>query len=155
MNNEIGVYVHIPFCLRKCYYCDFASYENMEKLIEPYINALCDEILKNSEILSQYKITTIYIGGGTPSCLTHEELKELFKVLNKFHRSPKIEFTIECNLNDIEEEKFTFLYEQGVNRLSIGIESFDEEKLEFMKRTSNFKDAKKKISLLRKIGFKI
>ncbi len=151
MEKIKSVYIHIPFCNSICSYCDFCKVVYNHDWIKPYLEKLANEI-DNSYMGEE--IETLYIGGGTPSCLTLEELKELFKVLNKFHRSPKIEFTIECNLNDIEEEKFTFLYEQGVNRLSIGIESFDEEKLEFMKRTSNFKDAKKKISLLRKIGFK-
>lgn len=99
------------------------------------------------------EIDTLYIGGGTPSSLDIDELKELFTILQKFNKSKDIELTFECNLNDLEKEKFKFLYTQGVNRLSIGIESFDEEKLEFMKRESNFKLAKKKIEMLHQIGF--
>ena len=116
----------------------------------PYLKRLEEEI-DNSYMGEE--IETLYIGGGTPSSLSLDELKELFKILAKFKKAKDIEFTFECNLSDIEEEKFTFLYNQGVNRLSIGIESFDQEKLEFMKRKSNFKDSQKKIALLRKIGF--
>ena len=145
-----SVYIHIPFCKNICSYCDFCKFIYNEKWVGAYLTGL------NNEIKDRYMddpIKTIYIGGGTPSSLNLDELKELFKILAKFKKAKDIEFTFECNLSDIEEEKFTFLYNQGVNRLSIGIESFDQEKLEFMKRKSNFKDAQKKIALLRKIGF--
>ena len=151
MEKIKAVYIHIPFCNSICSYCDFCKVVYTHDWIEPYLKRLEEEI-DNSYMGEE--IETLYIGGGTPSCLNIEELKYLFKILNKFHKKENIEFTFECNLNDIEEAKFQYLYEQGVNRLSIGIESFNPDKLEFMKRKSNFKDAKKKINLLRNIGFK-
>lgn len=150
MEKIKSVYIHIPFCNSICSYCDFCKVVYNHDWLKPYLERL------ESEIDNSYmgeEIETLYIGGGTPSCLSIEELKDLFKVIAKFKRKEETEFTFECNISDIEEEKFRFLYEQGVNRLSIGIESFDEEKLEFMKRTSDFKDAKKKMVLLRNIGF--
>ena len=150
MEKIKSVYIHIPFCNSICSYCDFCKVVYNHDWLKPYLERL------ESEIDNSYmgeEIETLYIGGGTPSCLSIEELKDLFKVIAKFKRREETEFTFECNISDIEEEKFRFLYEQGVNRLSIGIESFDEEKLEFMKRTSDFKDAKKKMALLRNIGF--
>ena len=150
MEKIKSVYIHIPFCNSICSYCDFCKVVYNHDWLKPYLERL------ESEIDNSYmgeEIETLYIGGGTPSCLSIEELKDLFKVIAKFKRKEETEFTFECNISDIEEEKFRFLYEQGVNRLSIGIESFDEEKLEFMKRTSDFKDAKKKMALLRNIGF--
>ena len=151
MKKIKAVYIHIPFCNSICSYCDFCKVVYNHDWINPYLEKL------ESEIDNSYmgeEIETLYIGGGTPSCLSIEELTRLFKILDKFKKANTIEFTFECNLNDIEEEKFKFLYSHGVNRLSIGIESFDNEKLEFMKRESNFKDAKKKMALLRSIGFK-
>ena len=150
MEKIKAVYIHIPFCNSICSYCDFCKVVYNHDWITPYLEKL------ESEIDNSYmgeEIETLYIGGGTPSCLNIDELTKLFKVLAKFKKSKTIEFTFECNLNDIEEEKFKFLYAHGVNRLSIGIESFDSEKLEFMKRESSFKDAKKKMALLRSIGF--
>ncbi len=150
MEKIKSVYIHIPFCNSICSYCDFCKVVYNHDWLKPYLERL------ESEIDNSYmgeEIETLYIGGGTPSCLSIEELKDLFKVIAKFKRREETEFTFECNISDIEEEKFRFLYEQGVNRLSIGIESFDKEKLEFMKRTSDFKDAKKKMVLLRNIGF--
>ena len=81
MNNEIGIYIHIPFCLKKCFYCDFNSYTNKENLIEKYVFALCKEILENSEILSEYKVTTIYIGGGTPSYIDPKYIKQIMDTI--------------------------------------------------------------------------
>ena len=150
MEKIKSVYIHIPFCNSICSYCDFCKVVYNHDWLKPYLERL------ESEIDNSYmgeEIETLYIGGGTPSCLSIEELKDLFKVIAKFKRKEETEFTFECSISDIEEEKFRFLYEQGVNRLSIGIESFDKEKLEFMKRTSDFKDAKKKMALLRNIGF--
>ena len=151
MEKIKSVYIHIPFCNSICSYCDFCKVVYNKDWVEPYLKRLEEEI-DNSYMGEE--IETLYIGGGTPSSLTLDELKELFKILAKFHKKETTEFTFECNLNDIEKEKFKFLYEQGVNRLSIGIESFNEEKLEFMKRESNLKDAKKKIKMLRELGFK-
>lgn len=150
MEKIKSVYIHIPFCNSICSYCDFCKVVYSHDWVGPYLKRLEEEI--DNAYMGE-EIETLYIGGGTPSCLSMEELESLFQVIDKLKKSKTIEFTFECNLNDIEEEKFKFLYSKGVNRLSIGIESFDPEKLEFMKRTSNFKDAKKKMQLLRNIGF--
>ncbi len=146
-----AVYIHIPFCNSICSYCDFCKVVYNEDWLKPYLKRLEEEI--DNAYMGE-EIETLYIGGGTPTCLNIEELKILFNILAKFKKSNNIEFTMEANINDLEEEKLRFLYEQGVNRLSIGIESFDAEKLKFMNRTANFKEAKKKIELARNIGFK-
>ena len=151
MEKIKAVYIHIPFCNSICSYCDFCKVIYNHDWIEPYLTKLEQEI-DNSYMGEDIK--SLYIGGGTPSILSMQELEKLFTILDKFHKDKEIEFTFECNINDIEEEKFRFLYEHGVNRLSIGIESFDKEKLSFMKREANYKDAKKKMALLRNIGFK-
>ena len=150
MKKIKSVYIHIPFCNSICSYCDFCKVVYNKDWVSPYLKRLEEEI-ENSYMGEE--ISTLYIGGGTPSSLNTEELEQLFKILSKFHKSKNIEFTFECNLNDLEEEKFAFLHNQGVNRLSIGIESFNLEKLKFMNRESNFKEAKRKIEMLRNIGF--
>ncbi len=151
MNKIKSVYIHIPFCNSICSYCDFCKVVYNSDWISPYLNRLNEEI-ENSYMGEE--IDTIYIGGGTPSSLSLLELEKLFNVLDNFKKSSSIEFTFECNLSDIEEKKMQFLFAKGVNRLSIGIESFDPDKLKFMNREANFKDAKRKMELLRKIGFK-
>ncbi len=151
MDKIKSVYIHIPFCNSICSYCDFCKVVYNDDWIKPYFARMSEEI-ENAYMGEE--IETLYIGGGTPSCLSLEELKTLFKVLEKFRKSANIEFTVECNVKDLEQEKLEFLYKNGVNRLSIGIESFNKEKLKFMNREADFKDTKRKIELARKIGFK-
>lgn len=151
MSNIKSVYIHIPFCNSICSYCDFCKVVYNEEWIEPYFKNLEVEI---DNLYMCEEIESIYIGGGTPSCLSKNELERLFGIVNKFKKSSNLEFTMEANINDLDEDKLSLMYHYGVNRLSIGIESFDKEKLEFMHREANFKEAKEKISLARKIGFK-
>lgn len=150
MEKIKAVYIHIPFCNSICSYCDFCKVVYNKEWISPYFNRLKEEI-ENAYMGEE--IETLYIGGGTPSSLSLEELKQLFEIIKQFSLSNKIEFTFECNIADLEPEKLELLYSSGVNRLSIGLESFNKEKLEFMNRKANFKDAKRKIELARKIGF--
>ncbi len=151
MEKIKSVYIHIPFCNSICTYCDFCKVVYNNDWIKPYFKRLQEEI--DNAYMGE-ELDTIYVGGGTPSCLTIEELEMFFSIVNKFNKSKNIEFTFECNINDLEEDKLKLLYRNGVNRLSIGIESFNADKLKFMNRTCDFKDAKERISLARKIGFK-
>ena len=150
MEKIKAVYIHIPFCNSICSYCDFCKVVYNKSWIKPYLERLEEEI---DNVYLGEKIETIYIGGGTPSALSIVELCALFKILSKFKIDKNLEFTLECNLNDLTEEKLEFLYKAGVNRLSIGIESFNKDKLDFMKRDANFKDAKRKIEMARSMGF--
>ena len=151
MKKIKSVYIHIPFCNSICSYCDFCKVVYNHDWVIPYIEKLSQEI--DNGYLGE-EIETLYIGGGTPSCLSFVELEELFKVIKKFNLSDNVEFTFECNICDLEEDKLKLLFKNKVNRLSIGIESFNSDKLKFMNRESNFKDVKKKIALARTIGFK-
>jgi len=151
MEKIKSVYIHIPFCNSICSYCDFCKVVYNHDWIEPYFKKLEEEI--DNSYMGE-ALETLYIGGGTPSCLNFNELELLMKIISKFKLKEDVEFTFECNLNDLEEDKLKLLYKNKVNRLSIGIESFNSEKLKFMNRESNFKDAKKKIELARSIGFK-
>ena len=106
MEKIKAVYIHIPFCNSICSYCDFCKVIYNHDWIEPYLTKLEQEI-DNSYMGEDIK--SLYIGGGTPSILSMQELEKLFTILDKFHKDKEIEFTFECNINDIEEEKFQFL----------------------------------------------
>jgi len=149
MAKRIALYIHIPFCNSICSYCDFCKVLYKNDWADKYLDSL------DAEIKNYYmgeEISTIYIGGGTPSALKLDELNKLFNILKQFNKENVTEFTFECNLNDINEELLNILILNKVNRLSIGIESFDENKLKFMKRNHTFLDALEKINLCRKKG---
>ncbi len=145
-----AIYIHIPFCKTICSYCDFCKFIYNEKWVYVYLKALKNEI--NDRYMGE-KIRTIYIGGGTPSALSIQEIKKLLDMLKVIDTSSLEEFTFECNIGDITEELLLLLKNYKVNRLSIGIESFDKKNLEFMERSNDFKDTKEKIKLCRKLGF--
>ena len=145
-----AVYIHIPFCRSICTYCDFCKVYYNKKFTANYFKML------EKEIISQYNnelISTIYIGGGTPSSLDTLELKELFRITKLFKKTRNYEFSFECNIEDISLELLQILKESGVNRLSIGIESFDKKILKLMNRHATYKDCLAKINLARTLGF--
>lgn len=144
-----GVYVHIPFCKSICSYCDFCKVLYKKDWVMPYLKKLNKEI---KDIYMDDIVDTVYIGGGTPSSLSKEELDILFKVLSRLN-TDLIEYTFECNLNDINEELLSTLKENGVNRLSIGIETFDEELQKIINRKHTYEEAKMRIDLCRAYGF--
>ena len=144
------VYIHIPFCSHICSYCDFCKLFYDEKGVSAYLKAL------EKEIKQKYRgevIKTLYIGGGTPSCLTSASLKELFRILSLFKLDKKFEFTFECNINDITYEKLQILSSNKVNRLSIGVQSFNQKTLKILNRSHQKEDVFKKIALAKKMGF--
>ena len=145
-----SVYIHIPFCKHICTYCDFCKMLYIDKLSDKYFDVLKDEI---NDRYSKEIINTIYIGGGTPSVLSQKDLSKLKEVISLFKRSDNCEFTFECNIYDINEELLDYLKSIGVNRLSIGIESFDQANLSLMERKNTFKDTERKIKLARLKGF--
>lgn len=155
-----GLYVHIPFCVSRCIYCGFYSTVGIDKRDE-YLDALQKEIEIRNEYLNE-DINTIYIGGGTPSALSNKQLERLFRIIGKFveeknkcriTENKEFEFTIECNPNDLDDEKIDLLRESLVNRVSIGVQTFDDSRLKFIKRRHNSAQAKKVFCKLRKAGF--
>ena len=149
MKNVKSAYIHIPFCTNICSYCDFAKTLYNEKTVSRYLDILEEEIKRTYkfEILD-----TIYIGGGTPSSLTITELKKLFDILKIFKVSSNLEFTIECNVNDITEEKVKIFKKNNINRVSIGIQTFNEKTLKSMNRNHTYEEAKEKIKILKQNG---
>ncbi len=145
-----SVYIHIPFCKRICSYCDFCKVLYHQDWIVKYLKVLKEEI--KDRYMGEV-IKTIYIGGGTPSALSLKEIEYVLLLTNLFKKDNLEEFTFECNIEDINEELLLLLKKYQVNRLSIGIESFNKENLEFMKRCNDYKDAQEKIKLIRSYEF--
>lgn len=145
-----SVYIHIPFCRSICSYCDFCKMLYNGSFVTQYLNALLKEI---KDRYDGEEIKTLYIGGGTPSSLSIKDLKYLFEIVRQFNLTKLEEFTFECNLNDLNEELLQFLFDNGVNRLSIGIESFNEDKLKFMERFHSYQEACNIFKIIRDIGF--
>ncbi len=154
--KELGIYIHIPFCKQKCYYCDFVSFSNKEGYIEKYIETVKREI--DSYDLSKYNITTIYIGGGTPSRIPSEKIQEILekikqKISENQTRWKDIEITIELNPGTVDEEKIKKYKEIGINRLSIGLQSTNNKLLKEIGRIHTFEDFKDTYNTVKKVGF--
>ncbi len=154
--KELGIYIHIPFCKQKCYYCDFVSFSNKEGYIEKYVETVKREI--DSYDSSNYNITTIYIGGGTPSRIPSEKIQEILekikqKISKNQTRWEDIEITIELNPGTVDEEKIKKYKEIGINRLSIGLQSTNNKLLKEIGRIHTFEDFKKTYNLVKKVGF--
>ena len=154
--KELGIYIHIPFCKQKCYYCDFVSFSNKGECIEKYVETLEREI--DSYDLSNYNITTIYIGGGTPSRISSDKIKEILekvkeKIKGNQTKWEDIEITIELNPGTVDEEKIKKYKEIGINRLSIGLQSTNNKLLKEIGRIHTFEDFKNTYNLVKKVGF--
>ena len=143
-------YIHIPFCENICSYCDFCKLLYNEKIIDKYLDCLEKEI---EEKYKKEKLETIYIGGGTPSCLSINQLERLFEILSRLNKDENIEYTIEGNFSSTTKEKLLLYKKYGINRLSLGIESIDKDNLKFLERKLDTKDVKRKILLMKKLGF--
>ena len=150
-NKEIGIYVHIPFCKRKCDYCDFISYSNKDSKIEEYIEAVKKEI-ELQKIKSE--ITTVYIGGGTPSYIDSKHIKEIMAEIRKKNVSKDAEITIEVNPGTVTLEKLKDYKKAGINRLSIGLQTTKDELLKQIGRIHNFEQFIETYKMAREVGFK-
>ena len=142
-------YIHIPFCEKICSYCDFCKMFYNKKIVNKYLNELKEEINTsyNNDILD-----TIYIGGGTPSCLDINELNKLFEITNTLKLNDDYEFTIECNFESITHEKLDLFKKNKVNRISFGLESINKNNLEILERNTNKEKVKDIIKYCKKIG---
>lgn len=138
---ELGIYVHIPFCIHKCYYCDFISYSDKYKIQEQYVKKLIEEIEDNRELLEKNTISTIYIGGGTPSSIKVELIED---IINKIYEIANIEnkedveITIEVNPGTCNKNNLQMYRNCGINRLSIGLQSTNDKILKTIGRIHNY-----------------
>lgn len=149
--KEIALYIHIPFCKQKCFYCDFPSYACRENLMESYVEALCLEI-KNK--CKNYKIKTLFIGGGTPSYLDISSLNKLMNTIKELNFSNNAEKTMECNPGTVSKEKFEVIKLGGINRLSFGLQTTNNDLLKSIGRIHTFESFKENYFLARSLGFK-
>lgn len=153
--KKIGIYIHIPFCKRKCHYCDFISFSGKQKLIEPYINSLIREIKNYKTDKENYIIETIYFGGGTPSFIDSSYIIQIIKTLKeKFNISSDAEITIEANPGTVDEQKLKDYYNAGINRISFGLQTTKSELLKLVGRIHSYSSFLDAYSLARRTGFK-
>ena len=162
--REIGIYVHIPFCKQKCYYCDFKSYANKEELIEKYIKWLKYEIKEvgegnkldyENDLDELVTVKTIYIGGGTPSYLDSKYIKEIIEEIREnFKLADKVEITIEVNPGTVNKTKLLDYINSGINRISIGLQGTDNELLKRIGRIHKYEDFLQTYNMAREVGFK-
>lgn len=153
--KELGIYIHIPFCKRKCNYCDFISYSNKNNLIETYVEKLKEEIQEKIKMANEYVVSTIYIGGGTPSLLDSTCIVEILQIIKKnYNIKEDAEITIEVNPGTVSKEKLKDYYNAGINRLSIGLQSTNNQILKLIGRIHTYKEFLEVYNLARDIGFK-
>ena len=155
-NKELGIYIHIPFCKSKCYYCDFISYQNKEEQVEEYIEEVIKEIEQYD--IKKYNVTTIYIGGGTPSFIDEKYIKQILenlkeKLIDNETKFEDIEITIEINPGTINEEKLKQYKNSGVNRISIGLQSTNDKLLKQIGRIHTYRQFVEAYELVKKTGF--
>ena len=149
----LELYVHIPFCVRKCQYCDFLSGPSDEETKDRYIEALLKEI-RAAEHTEDYEIVSVFIGGGTPSALKAEAIASIMRTLQeKFFFCEDAEVTIEANPGTVDPEKLTIYRNVGINRLSLGLQSTDAEELKLLGRIHSYEEFLKSYEWAREAGF--
>ena len=164
MKKEFGLYIHIPFCRQKCFYCDFPSFAGREKKIDRYLQALEQEFallrqrlyLKDNvrDTEGKFAPRTIYIGGGTPTALNAPQMEKLLEIVQKYVIVAEAEeFTVEMNPGTVDREKLLLLQQAGVNRLSVGVQSFDDNCLQKIGRIHTAQEAADTIELAHNLGF--
>jgi len=151
--NKISIYIHIPFCESRCHYCDFCSSLLAESNVEKYFEYLRKEIKLQEDFLRDKLIDTVFIGGGTPSSVEPRFIKEIMKDLSAFKFSKDSEVTIESNPNSLTLEKAKTYFSSGINRISIGAQSFNEEILKRIGRIHKKDDIYRAIENARSAGF--
>ncbi|MBK5253843.1 MAG: radical SAM family heme chaperone HemW [Peptostreptococcaceae bacterium] len=150
--NKLGIYIHIPFCVKKCNYCAFLSFKMNDDLKRRYIDALKLEIKERAD--SKYLVDTIFFGGGTPSLLKPSEIAEILnEITGNFNISKDVEITMEANPDTLNEKNLKGYRNAGINRLSMGVQSLDESLLSVMGRIHNADDVYREYALAREAGF--
>lgn len=153
-DKELELYIHIPFCIRKCNYCDFLSFSCDEEGIEKYVTTLVEEIRCKASDYKDDMITSVFIGGGTPSILSDDQIERIMNVVkNNYNLSDCCEITIESNPGTLTEEKLLAYKKSGINRLSIGLQSADDDELKLLGRIHDHQTFVDNYNLARKLGF--
>lgn len=150
--KDIGIYVHIPFCKSKCFYCDFTSFANCEEIINEYIQCLKLELIKKADL--KYNVNTIYIGGGTPSYINAKYIEEIINTIKTHYNvNENAEITIEVNPGSADKRKLEKYYQAGINRLSIGLQTSNNKILKLIGRIHTYEQYVKTIQLAKDVGF--
>lgn len=152
--NNLELYIHIPFCVRKCAYCDFLSSAQDEETIENYVDALVNEIRAYKSMAANYVVTTIFMGGGTPSILVSDQIADIFEALYEvFHIAEDAEITIEANPGTVTRDKLETYKDCGINRISFGLQSANNEELKLLGRIHTYEEFLESYQLARACGF--
>ncbi len=156
-SKTLGIYVHVPFCKQKCSYCDFPSYEGLQDYYESYVQALLGEIdlwANTYPLSTKQQVNTIYFGGGTPTELSIQQLNRILKSLHtNYQIDTNIEIAMEANPGEVTQTYLSDLYKLGVNRLSYGVQTFDDQLLKILRRTHDAKGAIEAIEMANLAGF--
>src|SRR5437660_1914905 len=148
----LGIYIHVPFCVRKCSYCDFNAYSGLGHLTEKFVEAICAEIRSSKE--QGRPVSTIFFGGGTPTYLNGAQLRSILAEINEtFQVAAGAEISAEANPTTIDAAKFSVMREAGFNRISIGVQSFDDRLLKLVDREHSGDEAAQAIITARNAGF--
>ena len=154
MRRELELYIHIPFCVKKCAYCDFLSGPASNQQIEEYVQALIEEIRYYKEFAKNYEVSTVFWGGGTPSLLTGEQMKALMETLGQtFFIRQNAEITMEANPGTVTVEKLLACQKAGINRISFGLQSVNNEELKMLGRIHTYEEFLESYEAARKAGF--
>ncbi len=154
-NNTAGVYVHVPFCLKKCLYCDFCSYVGTDASVrERYVGRLCEEIARRAPGLNGQTVDSVYFGGGTPTLLPPEAFDRILRTIRTHCTlASDAEITTECNPATADARTLHALRQAGINRLSVGVQSADDRELAALGRVHRFADARRIVREAREAGF--
>lgn len=154
---NLGIYIHIPFCKQKCFYCDFASLATntvQDNLYQKYIDAVCQEIILYQKLFPDSCIDTIYFGGGTPSILPPNLIIRVLNTIKiSFAVNKDVEITMEANPGTIDKEKLMYLYQNGINRLSFGVQAVQDDLLKKIGRIHTIIDAENALNWAKQVGF--
>lgn len=155
--SPIEIYIHIPFCVKKCAYCDFLSGPQDEETIEQYVVSLLDEIRAHGSkrnLTASHEVTSIFLGGGTPSILSASQIEQVFVALREsFEITEDVEITIEANPGTVTKEKLKTYHNCGINRISFGLQSTNNEELKLLGRIHTYEEFLESFSLARECGF--
>ncbi len=155
MKEPLSLYIHIPFCVKKCLYCDFPSYSGMESIHSEYVKKLCSEIEEGAYVYSGYDIKSVFIGGGTPTVLSSHDLGKIMDtVLNKYDVSSNAEITCEANPGTLDFKKLNEMHSMEINRLSMGVQAWQDDILKSLGRIHNRETFVNDVAMAKDAGFK-
>lgn len=154
ISKKLGLYIHIPFCIRKCSYCDFLSFTASDQVKEQYVQQLIRELQVRSAAFKDYFLDTVFLGGGTPSVLEGRQIAEIMEaVQGNFKLERNAEITMEMNPGTVNEEKLIAYRKAGINRISFGVQSMQNKELELLGRIHTVEDFLQNYKAARKVGF--